>query len=512
MIRTIDINQNKLRRPAVLRRGLWPAILLPMLFLLGCRANVEEHAHEEIVKIPLTAYSERFELFAETDPLAVGRPCAVLAHFTHLSDFKPLSAGKIRLSLTGTGESVVAEQDRPDRPGVFRFSVTPRTPGPAGMTFDLPGGDRLVLSGLEVHADAEEALHAAEERPAAPPGVVFTKEMSWKVDFATGLPTAGAFSDVIRTTARIQSARGDESVIAAKSGGLLRIADGQLVEGKPLKAGQEVCSIAGGDITENNLAVRYAEARNNHDRARAEYERVGALAGDRIVSEKELLQARTEFENARAVYENLSRNFDGDAQAVTSPIDGFLKQVFVQNGQHVSAGQPIAVVSRNRKLTLRADIRPADAAKLNEVVTATLRMLPEDRAVTLEQLNGRVLSVGKSVNEDNFMIPVTLQVDNRGSLLPGAFVELFLKTAPRPDSLSVPNTALLEEQGITYVFKQVTPELFAKQEVKTGGSDGLQTEILSGLSRGERIVVRGAVWVKLAQASGALDPHSGHTH
>lgn len=512
MIRTIDIDQNKFRRPAVLRRGLWPAILLPMLFLLGCRAKVVEHAHEEEIKIQLTAYGERFELFAETDPLAAGRPCEVLAHFTRLSDFKPLPDGKVRLTLSGAGEPVAVAQDRPERPGIFRFSITPRTPGPAGMTFDLPGGDRLALSGLEVFASAEEALHAAEERPAAPRGVVFTKEMSWKVDFATGLPTVGAFSDLIRTTGRIQSAQGDEAVVAAKSGGLLRIADDQLVEGKPLKAGQAVCSIAGGDVTENNLAVRYAEARNNYDRARAEYERAGALAGDKIVSEKELLQARTEFENARAVYENLSRNFEAGAQTVTSPIDGYLKQVFVQNGQYVSAGQPIAVVSRNRKLTLRADIRPADATKLNEVVTATLRTPPENRTFTLEQLNGRVLSVGKSVNEDNFMIPVTLQVDNRGSLLPGAFVELFLKTAPRPDSLSVPNTALLEEQGVAYVFKQITPELFTKQEVKTGGSDGLQTEILSGLSRGERIVVRGAVWVKLAQASGGLDPHSGHTH
>ncbi len=59
---------------------------------------------------------------------------------------------------------------------------------------------------------------------------------------------------------------------------------------------------------------------------------------------------------------------------------------------------------------------------------------------------------------------------------------------------------------------QVTPELFEKREVKTGITDGIKTEILSGLSTHERIVTKGAFLVKLAQSSGALDPHAGHVH
>jgi hypothetical protein len=79
-------------------------------------------------------------------------------------------------------------------------------------------------------------------------------------------------------------------------------------------------------------------------------------------------------------------------------------------------------------------------------------------------------------------------------------------------AITIPNGALLEEQGISYVFVQVTPEMFEKREVKIGGTDGLHTEVISGLNADERIVTQGAMQVKLAKSTGALDPHAGHVH
>ena len=62
------------------------------------------------------------------------------------------------------------------------------------------------------------------------------------------------------------------------------------------------------------------------------------------------------------------------------------------------------------------------------------------------------------------------------------------------------------------MYVQLTPEYFEKRLVKTGVSDGKRIEILEGLSGNERVVSTGAILVKLAQASGALDAHSGHVH
>ena len=130
----------------------------------------------------------------------------------------------------------------------------------------------------------------------------------------------------------------------------------------------------------------------------------------------------------------------------------------------------------------------------------------------MEELNGGIVSFGKTVSDNNYMIPVTLQVENREGIVPGSFLEVFLKTETNAKALTVVNSALLEEQGNYFVLVQLTPESFEKREVKTGNSDGIRTEILSGISAKDRVVTRGAILVKLASVSNSIDPHAGHVH
>ena len=66
--------------------------------------------------------------------------------------------------------------------------------------------------------------------------------------------------------------------------------------------------------------------------------------------------------------------------------------------------------------------------------------------------------------------------------------------------------------GSYFVYRPINPEYFEKVQVRAGASDGRRTEILAGLEEGQRVVSRGAVIVKLAQAAGGLDAHSGHAH
>jgi hypothetical protein len=48
--------------------------------------------------------------------------------------------------------------------------------------------------------------------------------------------------------------------------------------------------------------------------------------------------------------------------------------------------------------------------------------------------------------------------------------------------------------------------------VKVGATDGIRSEITKGIKPLERVVTTGAILVKLAQATGTLDAHSGHNH
>ena len=143
---------------------------------------------------------------------------------------------------------------------------------------------------------------------------------------------------------------------------------------------------------------------------------------------------------------------------------------------------------------------------------AVIKTMGTRRTYDFSKIDGELLAIGNSAAEGNFMIPVHLRTNAVEDFIPGDFVELYLKTSEGANKLVVPNSALLEEQGYFFVYVQLSPEMFEKREVKTGETDGLQTEIVEGISPDERIVTQGAMFIKLSQATGALDPHAGHVH
>jgi RND family efflux transporter MFP subunit len=489
------------------------------IFLASCNTNhnreTEEPHHDE-VKIQLTAYSNEFELFAEADPFAVGQSSEILSHFSHLPSFKALEGGSMTIRLNVNGKETSQTHDKPTRKGIYKFELKPETAGKGQLIFDIEtekANFQLIVPEVEVFADDHDAIHAAEDVVVSSTNATaFTKEQSWKIDFATEHPKVEPFGQVIKTTARVESAQGDEILISAKTNGLLALFADNVIEGKKVTNGQTLFSILGSGLANNNSSTRFAEAKNNYEKTKADYERLKELAADKIVSEKDFLNAKNQYENAKVIYDNLNENFNASGQKVTSPMNGYIKQVFVQNGQYVEAGQPIVSASQNKTLLLKSEVQRKYAPLLGTINSANIRTLHNNKTYNLEQLNGKVLSYGRNTNKDNYLIPISLQIDNKGDFVSGGFVELYLKTQNGTPALTVPNSALLEEQGIYFVFVQVHPELFEKREVKVGATDGIRTEITKGIKPLERVVTTGAILVKLAQATGTLDAHSGHNH
>lgn len=476
----------------------------------------EKHDEHEEVKFQYTSYSPNFELFAEADAFIVGEKANVLSHFSMLPDFKAVEKGKITITLSVNGKETKQTLSEPTRKGIYSFDIQPETQGKGQLTFEITNDKGIfvvTIPEVNVFANDEEAHEASKKIVISKTNTtVFTKEQSWKIDFATALPTSESFGQVIKTTALVQSAQGNEFVISAKTNGIVLFNSGVLLEGRDVSAGQSLFTISGNNFADNSIAVKYSEAKNNYEKANADYERVKELIKDKIVSEKDLLIAKNQFENAKAVYDNLSKNFTPSGQTITSPQAGFIKQVFVKNGAYVEAGQPIVIVSQNKSLVLNAEVPSKYASVLANIKTANIRTINDYRLFSLEELNGKVLSYGKAANSDNYLIPVVLEVENNGSFVSGNFVEIFLKLFSNNLALVIPTTSLLEEQGSFFVWVQVTPELFEKREVVIGGTDGINTEIKRGITINERVVVRGAMLIKLAQATGTLDAHSGHVH
>ena len=236
------------------------------------------------------------------------------------------------------------------------------------------------------------------------------------------------------------------------------------------------------------------------------------MAEKKIISENELQTCLAAFRKAEADYNNLCKNFRAGKTHVKAPISGHIQQLFVQNGQYVEAGESMAIVSQNRDLFVRAEVPAAHYRELRNIQGANFQPMHSNEVYSLKDLDGKVLSYGQSVSEANGMLPVTFRISNRMDLLPGSFLETFILTQSSGSVLTVDRRALVEEMGNYFVYVQLTPELFDKREVCIGATDGKRVEIRSGLKDNERIVSKGAVLVKLAQASATLDAHSGHHH
>ena len=535
-----------------------------------------DHGHEGEGHLLLTAYSDGLEFFAETGTFVAGQEVSVLLHVTELQDFKPYVGEDVSVCLVPKGESAgdncgncshghgtEAEPEieghshthqhegeshshegethedhqheseghsheseghsheseghshqhegKTEVQGIYRFCVRAEAEGEANLVFSADGQRASIP--VRVFGSASEASEYAESLEVrSSNGAVFPKEKSWSVDFATEEAVLEPFGQVIRATSRVQPSQEEVFTVSALTDGVVSIGAKALVEGREVRKGETLCIVKGSGTADENLATKYARAEADYNFARNEYERKKALASDRIVSESELRQAEAAFEIAKAVFENLKGNFDASGQSAKSPIEGFVTSVTVSNGQFVRAGDPIATVSRSRSLLVVAEIQPRYSACLKDICGATFKDMDSGRIWTLDELGGKVVSYGKSVSSYSPLIPVTFSVPNKGGFIPGSFLQTRIITRSETPAITLPTTSLIEEQGNYFVYRQLTPEYFEKTPVTIGASDGLRTEIRSGLNAGERVVSKGAMFVKLAQASGALDPHAGHNH
>ena len=183
----------------------------------------------------------------------------------------------------------------------------------------------------------------------------------------------------------------------------------------------------------------------------------------------------------------------------------------IKDGEFVALGTPLGTVTKTERLQLRADLSERYYPYLSGIVSANIRVPSDGRTYRLEQLQGRLLSYGKSLNTSSYYIPVTFEFLNTGTLAPGAFVEVYLLSKERENVITLPVSAVTEEQGLYFVYIRLDEEGYKKQEVKLGTTDGERVEIVSGLTEGEQVVMQGAIHVKLASASNAIPAHT-HNH
>lgn len=355
-----------------------------------------------------------------------------------------------------------------------------------------------------VHTDAEEH-HDGE--------IHFSAAQAVAAGLAIEEVQPGAFTQVLKVSGEILSAEGDEQTLTAKTSGIVTYAHGfTMTDGAPVRQGQVLFSLnAEGMASGDPLQQAQAERKS----AEEAWQRAERLWEQRLITRAEYEEARQRFQSSAKAK---------GASAVSAQTAGYLKQCLVASGQYVAEGQPLAVITRCKKLQLHADVSARHYNQLQGVQGADICMPYSDSVYHLSDLNGRLLSVGKatglSTSSTDFhgstsgmsspYIPVIFEMDVAPGLFAGSFADVYLLCGERQGVISVPMTALTEEQGLFFVYVQVDDDGYRKQEVTLGQRGSERAEVLRGLKPGDLVVTRGAYQVKLASVATVAEGHHHH--
>ncbi|XXT15756.1 efflux RND transporter periplasmic adaptor subunit [Sorangium sp. So ce429] len=270
----------------------------------------------------------------------------------------------------------------------------------------------------------------------------------------------------------------------------------RFMEGDEVKAGQVLVEI---DPARYNLAVRAARATLDRmtatqAEAAAGLERREAEGAEGVFSKEDVASWRSrsaitsaQVAEAKIAVDQALLNLR-DAY-VRAPIQGKIQTRTVQTGQHVAVGTVLATLLRRDPLLLRFQIPAPDATRIRPDMEARFQVKGDARTYT-----AKLTHVADAADPATRMVAVTGEVQGEGKelLRAGTFAEVTVPVGASGDAPVIPLTAVRpSERGfLAYVVDGTT----ARERVLSLGlrtPDG-RVEVKSGLSAGERLVVRGA--------------------
>ena len=261
----------------------------------------------------------------------------------------------------------------------------------------------------------------------------------------------------------------------------------------------------------NRAKADLSSAQSSLNYETANYSRYKTLFDKGLVSADEFENAKLSYERARQTV-NSSRESVQKAQTnlgyatITSPIDGVVLSKSVEEGQTVAASfntpELFTIAQDLTDMRVIADIDEADigGVKEGQRVTFTVDAFPDDK------FEGQVTQVRQQATTESNVVTyeVVISAPNKDlKLKPGLTANVTIYTLEKNDVLAapakalrfVPNEALLSKgqtiEDVEAPAKVWTLEgnTFKAHAVQTGTTNGMLTEIISGISTGTEVLV-----------------------
>jgi RND family efflux transporter MFP subunit len=472
----------------------------------------------------VTAWGQRYEVFAETGPLVAGAVATSGAHVTVLAGYAPLREGKVTIVLRGPGGELSFSQTKPRREGIFSVEIKPPSEGSFDLVFlvesaagreEIPAGRVRVGSAAQPGGRIEQA--AAQQGAT----IAFLKEQQWRTEFATAPVSEGTLADSVGGAAVVRPAAGGEVVLTAPvdatvaSGPWPHIGMGVSPGGAVFRLHPRVA-----DRSLPEIAAEASSLSAEVDVARRRVDRLTELLKVEATSAAELERARAVLASLEARLTSARGGLElaaggkgptAGALSVLAPWSGQVAEVSVSPGQTVAAGAPLGRLVKVRPLWIVAALRPEDAARVGAPPQALFLRRP-GQPQTLEVASGiRLVSRSPEVDPRTASVAVILQVDRSASELPlGSAVEVEIVLSGERRGIVVPREALIDDSGTTVAYVQLEGEAFARREVRVLGRLG-NAALVEGPRPGEHLVVRGAGAVRRSSLLSAGAPE-GHVH
>jgi RND family efflux transporter MFP subunit len=328
---------------------------------------------------------------------------------------------------------------------------------------------------------------------------------------ATGSLTAEDQADVAAETAgRVVATPSERGTVVVDGTPLLRLlateTEAQVAEAEANAAQLEArLGITGGDTFDANAVPEVQTAQAGYELAEGEFARIKSLLEQRVVSQSEYDQRRTQLEASRQQLVSarngatqqfqllqaararvtLARKALSDT-VVRAPFNGIVAERLVSVGDYVTRGTKVAVVVRINPLRVRLTVPEQfiSAVSVGQPVQFEVDAYPG------RQFSGTVRYVSPSLETNQRALTIEAVVPNAGGeLKPGLFATARIEQPARTPGLLVRAEAVQTASGTSRLYV-VTGERVEERIVTVGQAVDGQVEITSGLKHGERVATK----------------------
>jgi cobalt-zinc-cadmium efflux system membrane fusion protein len=357
------------------------------------------------------------------------------------------------------------------------------------------------------HANKMTSFSATAATSAVPQLFTIPEDQMSHVQVVTVQPTR--LTRTLRLTGAVAyNAFKTTPVITQVGGPVSRIL---VVPGQQVKVGQPMLEVSSPDYSQ--LLDAYLKAADSFRLADKNYTREQDLYQHHAVAQRDLEQAESDRNQARADLNaaeqgmkilgiknpsELAKTATSAQIPVLAPISGEVVERLVSPGQVVQAGQTQAfTISDLTTVWVLANVYQSDLAAVrsgDDVVVQT--------DAYPGTFHGRISYVSPALDPNTRTLQARIVVDNPGGKLKrDMYCTVTVTAGSISNAIAVPDSSILrDDNNQPFVYVATGANQFGRRDVEIGQSENGQTQILKGISVGERVVGDGSLFLQFANS------------